>query len=132
MSQIDTSPVILFLVRNNSIDDQEEHDNRYHNLEVPFKGFAKLYAFTAIYFCSVVVKSPSVPGCTEKAGEKGANRQQQVTNYKVLQIHNGIAGFQRLDKAEYIKSKGAWYRTKCDYDTGYICSLFSLKSKDIN
>ena len=112
---------------NISLSQDKDHDQRKDVAYVKTCPSWELNARSLICFCQELFKAPSITAGAEQQIQKTSNRQQVITEDKVLKILDIRTCSQWLEAAPDIKSKYTWKRQDDHYY--YIpCYCFLLQN----
>ena len=101
------------------IQDHEPDNTREDILEVEPETGGHLKPGTGIDLFHIIVKSPAVLPRTEERDNHGADRQHEVADEEILEVHDAVAFTQRLNKTPDIEAQRARYRADGDENAVY-------------
>ena len=99
-----------------SIQDHEPDNTREDILEVETEAGGHLKPGTGIDLFHIIVKSPTVLPRAKERDDHGTDRQHEVADEEILEVHDAVALAQRLNKAQNVKAQRARNRADSDQD----------------
>ena len=89
------------------IQDHEPDNARQNILEIEPETGGHLESGADVDLFHIIIKSPAVLPCTEKSDNHRADRQHEVADEEILEVHDAVAFTQRLNKTPDIEAQRA-------------------------